>query len=168
MALPILEQIAAEVVARLQAITTGGGYEFTAESVTRPRRIDRDFTPRNLSIVVDQAENSENDEVSYPGNPPAQGYDATFNIYGFVRESDDATTSPAVTENQMEAAIKKAIAEDSHWHNWDGNAIDSEWGSAQPFQEGQTLPFTNTDHNGVLVPLIVTYRVSELDPYVAR
>jgi len=135
MALPIIEQIAAEVVARLEAITTGNGYEFTAESVTRPRRIDRDFTPRNYSIVVDQAETEENDNYSYPGNPPAQGYDATFNIYGFVRESDDVTTSPAITENQVEAAIKKAIADTSSWHNFDGNSINSQWGASILFDE---------------------------------
>jgi len=168
MALPVIETIAVEVVARLETITTGNGFEFTAESVNRPRRIDRDLTIRNLTIVVDQADDVENDEHSYPGNPPAQGYDTTFNIYGFVRESDDATTSPAVTENQMTAAIKKAITEDSSWHNWDGNAINSRWGAAEYFSEGQNLPFTNVDHNGVMVPLIVSYRVSELDPFSVR
>lgn len=168
MALPIIEQIAAEVVARLQAITTGNGYEFTAESVTRPRRIDRDFTPRNYSIVVDQAETQENNDYSYPGNPPAQGYDATFSIYGFIRESDVGSTSPAVTENQIEAAIKKSIADSATWHNFDGNAVDSSWGSSSPISESQNLPFTNTDHNGVMVPLVVSYRVSELDPFVVR
>ncbi len=165
MTLPIIENIAAEIVTRLGQITTGNSYEFTAESVTRPRRIDRDFTPKNLSIVVDQSSEVQNDDMSYPGNPPGLAFDVTFNLYGFVRESDDATTSPAITENQMASAIKKAITEDSLWHTFDDNAIDANWGNIEPFNESSNLPFTSTDHNGVMIELVVSYRVSELNPY---
>ena len=168
MALPIIEKIATELVTRLEAITTANSYEFDVESVTRPRRLNRDFTPRNYSIVVDQEEETYLEELSYPGTPPAAAYDASFGIYGFVRESDDASTSPAITENQMGAAIRKAIANGSQWHTFDDNSIDAEFGSVEPFDESQTLPFVNTNHNGVKVTLVVRYRVSELDPYVLR
>lgn len=168
MALPVAEKIAAELVTRLDAITTGNGYEFTRESVTRPRRLDRDFTPRNYSIVVEQVGETEREEMSYPGNPPAIAYESVFNVYGFVRESDDATTSPAITENQMAAAIKKAIAEDASWHTFGSNAFDASFGQTEMFEGGENLPFTVVESNGVIVPLSVFYRVSELDPYAVR
>ena len=169
MALPIIEKIAAELVARLDQITTANGYEFDRESVTRPRRIDRDFTPRNYSIVVDQSEEQYDEEQSYPGNPPASAYNVTFSIYGFVRESDDATTSPHITENQMAAAIQKAITENSAtWHSFDGNAIAATFGTTERFRDGDALPFTTTEHNGARVELEVLYRVSELDPFSVR
>lgn len=168
MALPVAEKIAAELVTRLEAITTANGYEFDAESVTRPRRIDRNFTPRNYSIVVDQVGESEQEGMSYPGNPPAIAYELVLNVYGFVRESDSATTSPSITENQMVAAIKKAVAKNSSWHTFGGNAFDASFGPVEIFEEGDSLPFTVTDHNGAVVPVLVYYRVSELDPYTVR
>lgn len=167
MALPIIENIAALVVSRLQEITTGNGYEFTAESVTRPRRIDRDWTPRNLAIVVHKSNELENSEASCPGNPPRVAYNAIFLIYGFVRESDTASTSPAITENQMASAIKKSIASSSSWHNFGGNAIDAMFTDVETFSDGSPQPFTDIESNGVTVTLNVLYRVSELDPYTA-
>lgn len=168
MALPIIEKIAAELVTRLEAIMVSNGYEFDVESVTRPRRLNRDFTPRNLSVVVDQSGDEYIEELSYPGNPPAAAYIATFDIYGFVRESDSATTSPAITENQMIAAIRKATAAATNWHTFGGNAINANFSGVEMFEEGVSLPFTNVESDGVKATLTVLYRVSELDPYTLR
>ena len=168
MALPILENIAVEIVSRLEAITTGNGYELTVEGVHRPRRINRDFSPKHLSIVVEQTQREPKQELSYPGTPPAAAFEATFEIYGFVKESDDSTTSPAVTENQLAACIEKAIAVDADWHTFGDNAINAEFREIEMFEGSAALPFTDVQSNGVKTTLVVLYRVSELDPYALR
>lgn len=168
MALPIVEKIAAEIVTRLETITTDNGFEFDVESVTRPRRLNRDFTPRNLSIVVTLPREESAEESDYPGNPPASAWNAIFEIYGYVRESDDATTSPAITEHQLGAAIRKAITEDSQWHTLGDNAINARFTALEYISQGGSLPFTAVEFNGVMVTLEVLYRVSELDPYALR
>ena len=162
MANSIPETIALEVVARLEAITIANGYTFDNAGVTRVNRNANDWRPRNYSIAVEQGSDSENDEQTHGGNPAAIAYDLTFEIHGFIRESDTSTTASDATENAMVAAIKLALAGETNWHNWDGNATNTHWGSTQPFvsREG--------DHSGVTVPLTVTYRISENDPFTAR
>lgn len=161
MALPIIEQISATIVSRLGQITLANSYEFDVASVDRVKRLADGWTPRHLSIVVEQSEDEKNDELSYPGNPPAEARDVLFRIHGFVRESDHASTDDDTAVNQMAAAIRQALAAvGSNWHTLSGNAIDAMLGTNEPFD--------NVDHKGVTVSLFVTYRISERDPYTSR
>ncbi len=59
----------------------------------------------------------------------------------------------------MAAAIKKALANNDagSWHTFGGNAIDASWPTSQHFNE--------PGWDGAVVTLMVTYRVSEIDPY---
>lgn len=157
------ELIALELIARLEEITTDNGYSFTVPSVDRVNRDGTDWTPKSNTIVVLQTAEEPIPELSYPGNPPAIAYQLTFTIQGFVRQSDRSTTADAALENEMVAAIKKAVAENStSWHTFDGNAMNANWGPTTRFDPVQGA------HAGVSIELIVQYRVSELDPYTIR
>lgn len=155
------ETIALELVARLGQITTGNGYAFTASDVSRVNRDGDDWTPEHLGIVVKQGDETRNPAHDRPGNPPAMAYEQAYELIGFVRQSDRADTSDDSLVNQMEAAIKKAVAENSGtWHQFDGASYDANW--------GDTTRFESTAHAGLKVPLSVRYRVSELDPLTLR
>lgn len=155
------EDIAVEVVARLGEITTANGYAFDAASVDRINRDSSDWTPSPYAIVVEQASETRNESHDRPGSPPAMAYEQTYEIHGFIRQSDRSTTPDATLENRMESAIKKAVAENSSsWHQFDGSSYDANW--------GETTPYESTEHAGVTVRLIVRYRVSELDPEALR
>lgn len=159
----ISELVALEIVDRLEQITIANGYAFDVASVDRVPRNARDWTPRHLSIVVEQDDEERNEELSHAGNPPAIAYDATYNIHVFVRESDKATAPANQMENAMVAAVKQAVTDDGvDWHTFDDNAIDGQFGSIRPYLSSEG------DHAGATVPLVVTYRVSETNPYESR
>ena len=60
----------------------------------------------------------------------------------------------------LQTEMVKAIAVDSHWHNWGGLAIDTTMSEVQEY--------TSDDVSGVQLVLSILFRVSELDPYTAR
>ena len=165
MATPINQKIVDELLARLQNITTDNGYEFDVGTV---EVVDRDTdgwaaTPR--CVIIEQQPEEENEEMSCPGNPPRVAFNLSFKIHGYAKRLNVDDTAVAVsetntTENNMLAAIKKAIANNDagSWHTFDGNAIDAEVSAAEPFNE--------SGWDGGTVLLTVVYRVSELDPYV--
>lgn len=173
----IPELIALELIARLDQITVGNGYEFTASNVKRVNRDAIDWTPENLSIVVMQLGSERDTSLDCPGNPPANGYALGFDVSGYIRQTDRvdsggpgpgpgpgtrlATSDDDTLINAMEASIKKAIAAGStSWHTFDGNARHAEFGSTQKFLSEQ--------HIGCTVSLTVRYRISEIDPYEVR
>lgn len=162
MSTPIPELIALELVSRLEAITTGNGYPFTVPSVDRVGRDGRGWSPKNLAIAVTQPADMRNREHDHEGNPPAEGHDLAFSIHCFVRQSDDTTTPDQTTENALVAAVKKAVAGTSDWYTFGGNAFNAQWGTVSPFlsDEGK--------HAGATLPLLVMYRISEIDPYTPR
>lgn len=157
------ELIALEIVDRLGDITIVNDYTFDVSSVDRLSRHARGWTPKHLSIAVEQGSETPVDELSHEGNPPAIAYQVTFDIHAFVRESDKETTPRATAENMMVAAIKQAIVSDGvDWYSFNANAIDGSWGQTSPFQSPEG------DHAGVTIPLTVTYRISETNPYQVR
>lgn len=156
------ETIATTLVTRLEAITEANGYNFTVAGVVRPNRLQKGITPEHLQIQVRQGVNVYNAALSHEGNPPAMAYNCVYELHCFVRNDDESTTASATFENDFEAAVKQAVCSTSDWYNFGGNAIISDWGQSRPFvsQEG--------NHAGITIPLIVTYRVSETDPYTVR
>ncbi len=162
MSTAVPELIGLELVSRLEAITTANGYAFDAAGVSRMNRRANDQRFRNLEIIVEQGEDVYNEALTHAGNPAAIAYDLAFTILGFVRNSDASTTPDATSENAMLAAIKKAVAGTATWHTFDGNAVIADWGQSEPINDEEGA------YSGVSVPLIVTYRVSETDPFVAR
>lgn len=163
---PVPERIAIEIVSRLEAIAECDGYTFTVNEVRRLNRLAENSTPANHTIWVIQGDNTYNEELTHEGNPPAIAYDLQFNIHCFVRESD-SDQAPYSTEcNHMAAAVRKAITtpeeSPSTWYTFDGNAIIADWGSEEPMLSPEGA------QSGVTIPLTVTYRISENDPFTAR
>lgn len=166
MSTAIPELIAVEIVSRLEEITTANGYFTNVASVDRITRNANEWRPRNLSIAVEQGDENPNEELSHEGNPPAIAYDVTFNIHAFVRESDTSTQPHNTTENAMVAAIKQAITTEQDagqvWYTLDDNGINAMFGLISPYLS------PDGDHAGATIPLIVTYRMSETDPFESR
>ena len=156
------ETIAGKIVERLEQITTGNGYTFTAASVDRTQKFGKGWRPQHLGIVVEQGDSEPNEELNRPGNPPAVAFNQTYLIHGIVLSSDEATTPDETTGNDMEAAIKSAIADASDWVFFEDNAVQS------VFAGSQLINTDTGDMGGVTVTLVVTYRVSELDHYTVR
>lgn len=157
----IPELIAAEVITRLEQITTGNGYAFNVASVERVNRDGNDWTPTHRGIVVVQGDEQRNEPHDRPGNPPANAYELPFSILCFVRQSDRSSTADQAEVNAMVAAAKKAVAEGStSWHQFDGNSYDANWGIQSNYE--------SIDHAGASVELLVRYRISEIDPFTLR
>jgi hypothetical protein len=162
MSTPAEEIIALELISRLENITVFNGYAFNVESVSRVNRDSTEWTPRDRAIVVSQDATQRNEEADRPGNPAAIGYTVGFQIFGFRRQSDRAATADAAKVNEMHAAIKKAVANDTDWHQFNRTSYDANW--------GPTTPFNSPDgrHAGLSVELTVHFRVDEDDPFTVR
>lgn len=164
MALPILENIAAVVLARLKNITVANGYEFEAADVSMVSRSTNDWQPGPRKILIDQQEEVEDEEHTYPGNPARIAWIVQFHIWGFVADLDRPAgeigiAGDSTTENQMIAAIKKALANSdaAGWQTMGDNAFNAWIASARPND--------SEGHDGVQVVLEVNYRIQETDPY---
>lgn len=155
------ELIALELVSRLEDITIANGYSFDVAAVVRPSRDGSNVKYQHLSLRVDQGAPTRNRDLDFPGNPPAVAYDLEFLVKGCVR---GASSDPhATTENDLGAAIVKAIKSvGNDWYTFDGNAVIADTGDEEPFKPDQG------ELNGISVPVLVTYRVSENDPYTVR
>lgn len=158
----IPELIAAELVTRLESITTGNGYSFNVSDVTRVGRTAESWKPQNLGIAVRSPIETRNESQDHEGNPPAIAYDLAFDLHLFVRQPKTESDPDPKTENSFVAAVKKAVAGTSDWHQFDGNAYNADWGTRQAYlsPEGH--------HAGATLTLVVQYRISETDPFTAR
>lgn len=157
------ELIALEIVDRLEDITTVGGYAFTVSEVKRPTRNGENWQRKHLGIGVIQGPSERVPERDCPGNPPAIAYQVTFNLECICKDPEASTAAHATSENEMAAAVVKAIASDgATWYTMNGNAIYTDFGANEPFEP------SDGEMNGVTVPVIVLYRVAENDPYTVR
>ena len=157
MSVAISEQIARELLTRLERLEVASAYNTTASEVVRPVRLGG-FTPKDLQIVLTQDSPVRNEEIDCPGNPPRLGWDIQFNIRCHVMPSETSSTPVDDIINTMSADVVVAVCQDSNWQTMDSLAINSQW-----------LTHENIDgdgsFDGVNIPLVVTYRVDETDPY---
>jgi hypothetical protein len=159
----IPELIAVELVGRLALITTTNGYNFNVASVERANRDGSNLSYKHLSVQVKQEEATRVPELDCPGNPPAIAYEITFTINCISKDSQGETDAYDTVGNDMAAAVVKAITADtSTWYTMNGNAIYSNIGNITP------LPVAENEVTGMTVPVLVTYRVAENDPYTVR
>ncbi|MEL6109655.1 MAG: hypothetical protein AAFU85_26905 [Planctomycetota bacterium] len=160
------ENILNELMSRLRNIVTSSGYPFDVSEVLKASRDTGEWNPKLFGIYVEPQPEVENPELFVPGNPAFAAFVLPIQIHGYAERLDvDANavgaTEKSVTEFAMGAAIKKAIAngDAASWHTFNGNAINADPPAVAHFDE--------PNWNGVTVTLLVTYRVSELDPAVA-
>ena len=158
----VAESIAGVVVARLEAITEANGYDFDVSQVVRFDRHGTQPTYKHLSIAIEESK-TRNPALDAPGNPPAQAWVTTFSLQLICRDSGEPQ-GKAINDDMMQAAAVKALSneEAADWYTMGGYALDSEF--------GEPVPFTQTDGEvtGSVLPLLVTFRVSEYDMTVQR
>lgn len=162
MSVAVIETIALELVDRLEGLVNNGGtYNTDVCEVIRPTRFGSNWTPKDLQIVLTQGANDIVDELSYPGNPPAIARRQVFNIRCHIITDERSCDAVDTTINTFAADVIKIVCTPSEWHNFDGNAINAEWMSQEDIQADGGV-------DGVNVPLAITYRTSETDPYTVR
>ena len=148
---PVVEQIVANVRTRIADA-------FTAYRSTRTAN----WQPKDQVVNVYQEDAIPNAELSCPGNPPSIAYDLPVIIAGIVKPSDKETSSIDTFRNRMGADIIKAATTGNLWHTWGGLAINTTLGSIEPYSD------ETGGVGGVMVRMLITYRVSENDPYQVR
>lgn len=157
---PVVSRISDEIVRRLEALVSGSGGPYTFSGVVRPTKIAT-YTPQHLLIVVTRGEVARVPELDCIGNPPAVCMRQTFLIRVHIAPSERDTTPVELYEDIAEAEIHKALKTDDTWHTFDSNAINAECGES-------VTTVSDGGYDGMAVPLIVTYRFSEGDPYTVR
>lgn len=164
---PVLDNIIAEIIDRLRNITRANGYAFNVAEVKQVERDTNNWQPQVLGIYIEQKEETPNEDLFRPGNPPAVAYNVQFEISGYARQLDAnpleaGVCDKSVSDNQMKASITKALANNdpSQWHQFGGNAINASLADGTPFDD--------PGFDGARRLLTVLYRVSETDPYIVR
>lgn len=157
---PVISLISDEIIARLQILVTGGSGPYSLVNVVRPTKLAT-YTPQHGLIVLTRGEIVRVNELDCPGNPPSQCWKQTFLIRVHIAPSERDTTPIEVYEDVFEAEIHRAIRTDATWHQFDDNAINADFGPQQ-------TATSDGGYDGIVVPLMVTYRVSEGDLYTVR
>jgi hypothetical protein len=158
---PVVSRISDEIFARLQALASGSAGAYSFANVVRPTKLAT-YTPQHGLIVLTRGEVSRVTELDCPGNPPAVAFQQTFSIRVHIAPSEKDTTPVEVYEDVMEAEIHKAIVNDAAtWHTFGDLAINADLGAQQTV-------VSDGGYDGIAVPLAVTFRVTEGDPYTVR
>lgn len=158
---PVVSRISDEIFARLQALVSGSAGAYSFANVVRPTKLAT-YTPQHGLIVLTRGEVSRVTELDCPGNPPAVAFQQTFSIRVHIAPSEKDTTPIEVYEDVMEAEIHKAIVNDSAtWHTFGELAMNADIGAQQTV-------VSDGGYDGMAIPLTVTYRVTEGDPYTVR
>jgi hypothetical protein len=145
---PVNERIVANVRSRMAAAFS---------TAVRSAQIAT-WQPKDLVVVVSHGDPVPNAELSYPGNPPVIAYDMPVIVAGIVKPSDDETTAIDTFKNRMGADIIAAATNAANWHQWGSLAINTTLGPIESYTE------ETGGRCGVMVTLLVTYRVPENDP----
>jgi hypothetical protein len=148
---PIVEQIMTNVRTRLAAYT----------SAYRSPKI-ASWQPKDLTIAIYQGDITRNEEMSCPGNPPAQAWDLLAIVAGIVKPSDDDTTPVDRYKNRFWAEIVKAATNANQWHTWGGLAYDTVIGDVRDYTSD------DGSASGISVEMLIRFRTDEDDPDVGR
>lgn len=157
--IPVVSRISDEVFSRLKNISNGPrGIQFAG--VIRPTKLAT-YAPEHFLIVLTRGESVRITELDCPGNPPSSAYQQTFMIRVHVAPSERDATPIERYEDIAEGEILRTIRTDATWHTFEDNAINAEFGPVQTVT-------SDGGYDGIIIPLIVTYRVEEGDPYTVR
>jgi len=156
MTLPVIDRIASEIQKRLNPVSPDRINSFGQVTIVRSGRV----VPDGASAVIQQQPTRPLPELDYPGNPPGVAFECTFNINCFI-ENKTNETEFASQCNQVYADVVRLVTNPTvnpgQWHNFGGLAINSSFGQARDLVNEIGV------HGGVIVPLIVQFRVSEND-----
>lgn len=157
---PILEQIAQAIQASLEEVTTDNDYQQTI-NVVRADMLGKNWTPTNLTCLLEIGEPERNEEYEYHAHPHINGWDQPFVIKLWTRLSE---TDP--TPMQQAAAVVKAdiiVALTDTDNGWET------WGNIAMFSDVSDWRDTQADDGSIVSELTVTvaYRTPFNDPYTA-
>lgn len=157
----VVESIAAELLRRLNTLVDNTIYNTKVKEVIRPRRLE-DRTIRDRQIVMTDGQHDRVPDLDHEGNPPAEAWRITFNLYLHVQNDERKCESIDKVIHTFAADVKKAVCSvDTRWHTFGEKAIDASWQSMEAIQSDGTF-------DGVNLPIAITYRVDEDDPYQVR
>ncbi len=159
MADPVIEDIAVEIEAAINAITTVNGFNQDLNA-TRPTRLgfENGEGQKDLTVLIVQEDPDEDEESSTEGNPPAKAWVQPFWCIAYVIDSDNATTAIDTRKNRVRSDIEKKLREDP---TRDQNAWDTRIRAPESFNLGPGA-------TGIIVIVDVLYKTSEDDPFVVR
>ena len=157
---PVVSKISDEIAKRLETLVDEQNDIILFKSVQRPTKLAT-YTPEHGTIVLTRGEVIRVTEMDCPGNPPSIAFQQTFIVRVHIAPSEKDTTPVEFFEDIADAAIHKAIRTNATWHNFDGNAINADFGPQQ-------LATSDGGYDGIAIPLNVIYRVTEGDPYEVR
>lgn len=160
MSVTVLETIAAKLLIRLASMMAGT-YNTKVSSVLRLAVNGGEYAAEHLQIVIKQGDDEIVDELMRPGNPPAIAHRQLFNLRCHIMPSERDTDPVETTNNTFAADVIKCLTTPANWYQWDGNAIDTQIGAVQVINEDGGI-------DGFNLPVTVTYRHSENDPYEVR
>lgn len=157
----VIEKISDVLVTRLTTLTVAATEQTTVSEVVESTRLGT-FTPKDLQIVVQQSNPEIVPELMCPGNPPAEAWSQTFNLYLHMMPSESDTESIDTKRNRFAADVRKVICNPSAtWHNFGGYSIDANFGTLENIESGEGC-------GGIMMPLTVIYRTDENNPYTVR
>lgn len=157
---PVVSKISDEIVARLETLCGIDTGIISFQGVERTTRLST-YVPKHGLIVVTRGEVVRVPEMDCIGNPPAIAYRQTFLIRVHIAPSEHDTTPVEYYEDAAEAWIHTAIRNGDTWHQFDGNAINAEFGP-------QLNDSNDGGYMGIAVPVEVMYRVTEGNPFEVR
>ena len=160
LAVPVIERIAQKVQERLGLISERLGFQTTASETVRPSR-KGNFRPKDYQLVFAQEGETENPDLSCPGNPPLQAWNAPFRIAAELLQSKNDKTAVDTLRNIFKADVQRAITRSNrgYWAQWDGLAINSRIGAVETYLD------ESDQVAGFHTILTVIYRTPENNPF---
>ena len=145
---PLIEQIVAAVLVKLDALVTAG----TLASAERPLRVGLPDSPGNASAYLYQDDPDEAEDQEYG----FKTWELPLVVALYARPSDTSATPVDTTLNRLRAAVEKQLLTDP---TFGGLAMDARVRAPLGFSAGDGA------YDGVFVNLEVLFRTLENDPY---
>lgn len=156
----VINRILDEIKNRVAvAVVTISGSGATVE-IVQPGQA----TSKSFAAVIQNKTNTRVPRLDRPGNPPAIAYDALIEIDCYIAHNDQDPREYNHDCNRAMSEIVKVVTQNGAalWYSFNALAHKANWGSPRP------LISELGAKEGITVPLVVSYRVSESDPTVAR
>lgn len=152
MAEPIVEQIAANLMAAIKSVTVANGYHYTLTG-SRPI-VDGyyDEAPADLTFQMTQGQ-----EDLMEGAYGTQEFIQPFLVVIIAMNLQSDTVPIDTKRNRILADVRRAVMID---HTRGGLAIDTMWGPSTSFMNDDDFVF-----EGVAADIRVHYRTQHNDPY---
>lgn len=163
MADPVLTRIVNTIKTRLAAFFNDAGEVVVA-------RDGRPVNAENTTIVVHQLPTTPSPAHNRMGNPRSIGLSVAIHVHQFIQlDIENSETEEDYLARCNEAASElidlitlPASGSRVLWHTLDGNALMTSIGAMR------YIPTDAGIRPGIILPLLVTFRVSEIDHTEAR